>query len=73
MHVMEVLQNLVATGKTSIVMVNHQLKLVEQFSDRVLYLEQGKLLQNQLNSLVHWQELHTQIAQARIQTEAEWE
>ena len=73
MHVMEVLQNLVAEGKTSIVMVNHQLKLVEQFSDRVLYLDQGKLLQDQLNSLVNWQELHNQIAQARIQTEAEWE
>ena len=72
-HVMEVLQNLVATGKTSIVMVNHQLKLVEEFSDRVLHLEQGKLLQDQLNSLVNWQELNNQIAQARIQTEAEWE
>lgn len=73
MHVMEVLQNLVATGKTSIVMVNHQLKLMEQFSDRVLHLEQGKLLQDQLNSLVNWQELHNQIAQFRIQTEVEWE
>ena len=73
MHVMEVLQNLVATGETSIVMVNHQLQLVEQFSDRVLHLDQGQLRQDQSNSEVNWQELHHKIAQARIQTEAEWE
>ena len=73
MHVMEVLQNLVATGKTSILMVNHQLQLVEQFSDRVLHLDQGQLRQDQSNSEVNWQELHHKIAQARIQTEAEWE
>ena len=72
-HVMEVLQTLIAEGTLSIIMANHQLKLVEQYSDRVLHLDQGQLSRIERADAVNWQELHKQIAQARIQTEEEWE
>ncbi len=57
---------------TTILMINHQLDLAEQFSDRVLYLEEGRLLQNQASQQVDWPALkqHLQTAEQR-QTE-EW-
>lgn len=53
---------------TTIVMVNHQLELAEQFSDRVFYLQEGKLTNDCLSMNLNWQELK----QAMMEVEQEW-
>lgn len=69
----ETLRTISQTHQTTILMVNHQLNLAEQLSDRVLYLQQGKLLQAQARRDLDWEQLHQMLIQAEIQTAQEWE
>ncbi|MGQ9872985.1 ABC transporter ATP-binding protein [Leptodesmis sp.] len=66
------LNDLSANHGTTILMINHQLDLVEQFSDRLLYLEQGRLLQDQTSHLVDWLALKQQLQNAERQQAEEW-
>ena len=68
-RVLQILTQLSQNHKTTIVMVNHQLDLAEQFCDRVLHLHQGCLLLNQPSSTVNWQELHQTIQNAADEDE----
>ncbi|MDJ0580422.1 ATP-binding cassette domain-containing protein [Crocosphaera sp.] len=43
LQLLEVLKTMTREAKTAIIMVNHQLELVEQFTQQVLKLNQGKL------------------------------
>ena len=44
-HLIHQLVTLTETNKTAIIMVNHQLKFVEKFSDKILKINQGKLVE----------------------------
>lgn len=72
-HLIEVLKALSSSGKIAIVMVNHQLDLAQQFSDRILYLHQGKLHQDTPAQNLDWEQLRQQIIQAEAQARQEWE
>jgi D-methionine transport system ATP-binding protein len=72
-HVMNVLTELAQSHQTSILMVNHQLDMARQFCDRLLYLQQGKLLQDAPAPTVNWQELQETLVQAEIREAQEWE
>jgi D-methionine transport system ATP-binding protein len=67
-----VLTNLAATQGTTILMVNHQLDLAEQFCDRVLFLQQGKLVQDSPADQTDWPELRQRLLQAEAQEAQEW-
>jgi len=54
----------------TILMVNHQLDIAEQFSDRVLFLKQGKLTQNLPNRNLDWKKLKQDIIES--EKEQEW-
>ena len=56
----------------TILMVNHQLDIAEQFSDRVLFLKQGKLTKDIPNLNLDWQELKQEIIETEKQIEQEW-
>jgi D-methionine transport system ATP-binding protein len=56
-----------------VVIVNHQLELAARFSDRLLYLQDGRLLLDQASQLVNWADLQQQIHSATSQSIAEWE
>ncbi len=63
-HLMQILRQLSETTQTSILMVNHQLDLVQQFAQRVLYLQQGQLLVDQAISQVDWLQMKDKLIQA---------
>ena len=69
-HVLSVLKNL--SGIT-ILMANHQLDLAQSFSDRVLHLHRGELVQDALNDRLDWQALRATIVKSEAQESAEWE
>jgi D-methionine transport system ATP-binding protein len=54
-------------------LVNHQLELAVRFSDRLLYLKDGKLLLDRASTDVNWQDLQQQIRDAERRSNAEWE
>ncbi|MDX2214272.1 MAG: ATP-binding cassette domain-containing protein [Oculatellaceae cyanobacterium bins.114] len=70
-YLMQVLTRLAERG-TPIVMVNHQLDLAQQFCDRLLYMQQGSLLQDVAATEVNWQELKERLVQAEEQETQEW-
>lgn len=67
--VIKVLQQL---PETAILMVNHQLDIAQQFSNRVFYLQQGQLRQNQPSADIDWPQLKEKLLQAEAQEAAEW-
>jgi D-methionine transport system ATP-binding protein len=67
------LLQLLAAQPIAIIMVNHQLDLAQEFSDRVLHLQQGKLLQNLPSRTLNWAELQQKLAQSALQEQQEWE
>ncbi len=70
-HLIQVLTEL-TNAKTTILMVNHQLELAQEFATRVLYLQQGKLLENSPSHQINWGEMRQNLIKAEAQTEQEW-
>jgi D-methionine transport system ATP-binding protein len=59
--------------KIGTIVVNHQLELAAQFSDRLLYLDNGKLLIDKLSISVDWQNLQQQIRESEDRSISEWD
>ena len=55
------------------IVVNHQLELAARFSDRLLYLHDGKLLIDKGSTAVDWQHLQQQICEAENRSISEWD
>jgi len=61
------------TDRTTILMVNHQLELAQQFCTRLLHLQGGHLIQDVPNSeQMDWSKLRETLVQAEAQTVEEW-
>jgi D-methionine transport system ATP-binding protein len=67
------LAELKQTKGTAILMANHQLELAQQFCDRVLHLDQGRLRQDLAAQHVDWQTLRQMILQAEAHEAEEWD
>lgn len=72
-HVANVLTNWAKSSQTTILMVNHQLELAEQFCTRVLYLQQGKLAQDLNAKEANWNDLRQALINAEAEMAQEWE
>ncbi len=70
-YLVQVLQEL-SNSQTTILMVNHQLELAQEFATRVLYLQQGKLLEDAICDRVNWGELRQNLIKAEAEAEQEW-
>ncbi len=55
------------------IVVNHQLELAARFSDRLLYLHDGKLLIDEVSTSVDWQHLQQQIRESEARLISEWD
>jgi D-methionine transport system ATP-binding protein len=66
-RLLEVLNQLAQSHQTTILLVSHQIELVQNFSTRLFYLQQGRLLLNQKASLVDWINLQERLRQAQAQ------
>lgn len=71
-HVLGVLTDLADRDKMSVLMVNHQLDMGERFCTRVLYLQEGQLLQNISTDQIDWKQLRETLVQAEAQAAQEW-
>ena len=72
-HLIEVLIQLASSSQTTILMVNHQLELAQQFCTRVLCLQAGRSIQNTPNSSqLDWENLKANLIQAEIKAAQEW-
>jgi D-methionine transport system ATP-binding protein len=71
-HLMQILIQLSQTQSTAILMINHQLDLVQEFCTGLLYLHQGTLLLNQATSNIDWVTLKVNLLKKATQAEAEW-
>ncbi|MDJ0554409.1 MAG: ATP-binding cassette domain-containing protein [Microcoleaceae cyanobacterium MO_207.B10] len=69
--VLGVLTALAKSGMT-IVMVNHQLDLVQQFCTQLIHLKQGELILDSHSSEVDWVKLGEDLIQTQVQQGEEW-
>ncbi|ABA20886.1 ABC transporter-like protein [Trichormus variabilis ATCC 29413] len=70
--VIPVLTQLTQTHHTTIVMVNSQLDFTQMFCNRLLYLQQGRLLVDQTASNIDWTDLQKRLMHAENQADEEW-
>ena len=71
-HVLEILTDLSQQRHTTIVMVNHQLDLAQQFATRVLHLQQGNLVDDEAAGAIDWAALKHTLKTAEQQQTADW-
>lgn len=66
-HLMTVLIDLATDAKVAVLMVNHQLEIAQKFANRVLYLQQGQLIENKMSDRVDWLNLRKNLIQYETQ------
>ena len=71
-HLLKVLAKLNQDQDLTIMMVNHQLELIQDFGDRLLLLDQGKLLEDLPATRINWQKVSQKIFQLRSEEAQEW-
>lgn len=71
-HLVQVLKEIAKTNLTTILMVNHQLEIAEQFCSRLFYLHQGQLAQDWLAEQVNWAELRQTLIAEETEAAEEW-
>lgn len=72
-YLMDILKDLAVNQQITVLMVNHQLELAQQFCDRVLVLQQGQLVADQPADQMDWQTLKQNLINAETQATEEWE
>lgn len=72
-RLLAVLDRLNQNEQTTILMVNHQLELGQQFCDRIFYLSSGKLLLDAVATTDNWQRIEQQLIKENQTFEREWE
>ncbi|MGD1920565.1 MAG: ATP-binding cassette domain-containing protein [Pleurocapsa sp.] len=72
-HVLQVLEDLNQNQNMTIVMVNHQLELIEHFCDRLLFLNRGELEENLKANDVNWKTLKQKLMTSHLAQEQEWD
>ncbi len=71
-HLLAMLQGEIRQRGLTVLMSNHQLELVEEFCDRVWYLNQGQLVGDWPATVVDWPALRQTIITANATETAEW-
>ncbi|MCY7367701.1 MAG: energy-coupling factor ABC transporter ATP-binding protein [Chamaesiphon sp.] len=72
-RVLATIDSICRSQKIGTIVVNHQLELATQFSDRLLYLHDGRLLINKLIASVDWQDIQQQIRESEDRLTSEWD
>lgn len=72
-HLINILIELAQQQQITILMVNHQLELAQQFGSSVLHLQQGQLVQNSPMHQVDWSKLKRSLIDAAAQSAEDWE
>jgi D-methionine transport system ATP-binding protein len=71
-YLLKVLAKLNQDQNLTIIMVNHQLELIQDFGDRLLLLNQGNLLADLAATTANWQKVSQKIFQLRSEEAQDW-
>ncbi len=71
-HLLSVLAELNQSQNLTIIIVNHQLGLIKNFCDRLLYLNAGKLELDISSTASNWQKIEQKLIQLKTEQEQEW-
>ncbi|MDJ0568767.1 MAG: ATP-binding cassette domain-containing protein [Pleurocapsa sp. MO_192.B19] len=71
-HLLTVLDDLNQSQNLTIIMVNHQLELIQGFCDRILYLNAGRLEEDILATEANCQKLQQKLLRLQKEQEQEW-
>ena len=69
-NVLKVLSDLAT--EIPVAIVTHQLELIEKFANRILYLQQGKILQDIPGTTTNWELIKEKILQLETKVAEEW-
>ena len=72
-RVLTTLANISRSQQMGMIIVNHQLELAARFSDRLLYLQDGKLVLDKVVTSIDWEEIQQQIRVSEDRSLAEWD
>lgn len=72
-RILTTIHTICRSQKVGTIVVNHQLELAAQFSDRLLYLHDGKLSIDKLSTSVDWQNLQQQLRESEARSISEWD
>ncbi|WP_204103899.1 MULTISPECIES: ATP-binding cassette domain-containing protein [Spirulina sp. CCY15215] len=72
-YLLTILRELSEDEKMTIIMANHQLELAQEFGDRILYLQQGQLIQDTATDSLDWSKLGQELRDREKQIVEEWE
>lgn len=72
-RILTTIASITQSQQIGMIVVNHQLELAVRFSDRLLYLRDGKLEFDRLSTSIDLAALEQQIRTAESQSTAEWE
>lgn len=71
-HLLKVLKQLNQEQNLTIIIVNHQLELIQNFCDRLLLLDRGILIEDMVATLSNWEKAREQICQLQLESDQEW-
>jgi len=71
-RITEILNRLYEKHQTTVLMVNHQLDVVQMFCTRLFHLQQGRLMSNQTASQINWNNLQESLKQAEADDDFEF-
>ena len=72
-YVLKVLKEINQSQHLTIVMVSHQLELLEGFCDRLLFLERGRLIKDFSTSDVCYSTIQARLEQSHLEQKEEWD
>lgn len=72
-RLLAVLDKINEQQQTTIIMVNHQLDISEQFAKRILHLDAGRLIKDVTATRQEWQQIETEIRQTSKTIADEWD
>jgi D-methionine transport system ATP-binding protein len=72
-RVLKTINNITRSHQIGTIVINHQLELAAKFSDRLLYLQDGKLAIDKATSAIDWHDLQQQIRTSEDRSISEWD
>ncbi len=72
-RVLNTINQIARSQQIGTIVINHQLELAAKSSDRLLYLQDGKLAIDTVSTAVNWQDVQLQIRSAEDRSIAEWD
>jgi D-methionine transport system ATP-binding protein len=72
-RVLKTINSITRSQQIGTIVISHQLELAAKFSDRLLYLQDGKLAIDKVTSEIDWQDLQQQLRASEDRSISEWD